>query len=1668
MSSNHIFPSWSKMVFQSFIRTESVCTSFSQPMPEFCYQASLPYRVETESEAQENLDSIISNLLTAVAGDDLCGVRGTQVGPLSTRAVRDLRSWLKYKYQIPFDKRCRITEIMWELAFLTTEPVLFERFANACALLWRSRRHRSNLRPGCLRIDWSMLVNATVKYLIGSSELVDPVMSSALKQLGKTFSAVAPTEDGERIFNEIMRRWKGPFHNPDNDLAAVLGVVLPSTNFGLVSKFFILRDEGIISDMQLLHLLASFLHQQTLCVDISKAELDPKQMSAIFTAILKVIGVPTAGSRKHSKSALSRQSAHAIATDIVCTLPVSLDYLETLVHAVESYCHPSNSGSWTLNIFHVLSELLSTLVSRLNRQNNKEIPISIPSNLGHKVVHVISQILFFGLQSKIMGVTLLALNVLQNSVYLAPNVLIPTLLRDVYAAFQAAGDAQHRAVTSIALLSHIVRAMVQEPRWALHLTTLLELTLPYIDANEPHKALLGMVFFHTSALMVPFDDVSEDGGALAQALIPQVVESLDQPVEIGWNAVYSSSCAFPEIASSFLSRVFDLIENLPDKKPSDGPEAILLQTLPSAIFAVINSCSETIFKRLLEQTHEYLGTSQTSGDALAQICGAFVRARPECFQSFWSFLAPDIEKEIRENGAASSRGPLRLRDKPLVRYLNALNMCLLAAGDQILLVKDEVKRLLLFLRENSKGAVIYNTANTLHHSVSSLTSIYARPTRPQRWGHFIDLKNESVQIEWHHPTPAEIELAQELYSRHIMMSINGIKEAKDMPHKRPTEASDLICGHLVHLRTVTAAASSLPPNVSSSIREQTGMFLMNLELDKDDVGSRRELLFALHVWIGDFGFERSARPESHQSSLYHYETKCIHVPGLRKQLLPPGALSRRAYVYHLTRISQRRPRATTELERKILHVIVEESCSRYPAVRRNAFSALFTAAKCLKDSQEYVYPLIIAKTKSLLSNMEFEMAEGGLQLLNYRTLTMVRKFGPALGFYELSAQAASADNRMVNTAGFILFTVNSADAFRLPVDIPHCGSGVLQGVHIDETEAEVHRIQRLNKRKEAESEFSTLAHRLEAQSLIDCHWRLAVVNTLAMLGLQSPQAPLRPKMLEQLLLGASGAHPDVRRSSILALQQAHAPIFRRGLGPRDMAIYQSGSPEPPVWDAPHGWSSRRSQEVASFELDEKTLHAVKEYGKCITCEILSRMYELQRVEPREEEDKVATNMTRIWTDIVTFCCYGLTTVTIRDVCNMVESTNLASDDHNWHRAAAELCLGLAKAVSRIPSSYHDRVIDVLKRVLEDVLSISLTYQNFKYWATFWRQAFAGEKSVLLEGLVELLRSHAAKPSESVRNSLCLNLWSELLRALPEDGPQALHLQLAHPLESGRDAVSQALANQAIREGPRIIAEEFQRLDLSDLRAPKTLLSALSILLDTYSGKAVVATLPEIMPKLIGMSSIRDDSELLVKLQAACDKLADVAAPNLVSVIVSSLKLESWHKKIRALLFLQSYFFTSLFLLDSSQRALLVESVADVLEDEQVEVRDCAADSLSSVIRCSPPKEQNLLVKKLVKSFTYSLGSPKSYVKKRHAAVLGLGALVNAFPYDSPPPVWVPDVLASLAIKASGDSGVIAKSVKQTLSDFKKTRQDTWHVDQTVFSQEQLDDLDGILWKNYFV
>ena len=111
---------------------------------------------------------------------------------------------------------------------------------------------------------------------------------------------------------------------------------------------------------------------------------------------------------------------------------------------------------------------------------------------------------------------------------------------------------------------------------------------------------------------------------------------------------------------------------------------------------------------------------------------------------------------------------------------------------------------------------------------------------------------------------------------------------------------------------------------------------------------------------------------------------------------------------------------------------------------------------------------------------------------------------------------------------------------------------------------------------------------------------------------------------------------------------------------------------------------------------------------------------------------------------------------------------------------------------------------------------------------------------------------------------------------------------------------------------------------------------------------------------------------------------------------------------------------------------------------------------------------------LINSFEKGLGSHPWEIKKElskndpviHGNILGLGAIISAFPYVFPLPKWIPKQLSTISswARTNGISGMAAKN---TINEFKKVRADTWHFDRLSFTSTELEDLEGVLWRSYY-
>ena len=185
------------------------------------------------------------------------------------------------------------------------------------------------------------------------------------------------------------------------------------------------------------------------------------------------------------------------------------------------------------------------------------------------------------------------------------------------------------------------------------------------------------------------------------------------------------------------------------------------------------------------------------------------------------------------------------------------------------------------------------------------------------------------------------------------------------------------------------------------------------------------------------------------------------------------------------------------------------------------------------------------------------------------------------------------------------------------------------------------------------------------------------------------------------------------------------------------------------------------------------------------------------------------------------------------------------------------------------------------------------------------------------------------------------------------------------------------------------------------------------------------------------------------------------------------KSVSWKAKMSILEFAQTFVFTNFMSLCLHENYVtMVENlIIGLMSDVTLQVRQKATKILCGLfhsqfintegqkrllaqfrakIRRKMTKKSDKKFVKKVKKLPENLD--KSELAVYHSGILGLCAMVEAYPYDVPE--GVPDILIELE-KHLHDPQPIPKTIKDAFQEFKRTHQDNWQEHKLKFSEDQL-------------
>ena len=549
------------------------------------------------------------------------------------------------------------------------------------------------------------------------------------------------------------------------------------------------------------------------------------QSSLIFTAVLRLLDIPVGQATSPYSSSVDNSAglatmlerdpkkhptAHHIARWIIMSFsPDCLDSsnsimanLEGLIQAVETFFHPSNSGSWTKILSQLVFFLADFFVMRWNREKSGEMDIPVERRLTdvlkRRFVLCLREVVFMGIYAKSSTAVGFSLSTLQSLAYLEPTLILPGALQRIYPSMQGLVEV-HRTTSSLRSLQVLSRIMIRTKGFRCHATTMLGLALPGIDANDLEKTLYTLSYVQSICYSIPFYDLTESTEAVSGSMLAAgwIASEMDRmqiegpTIDLDYEnklsemdeelILRSSTASLAEFLSSFLTKVFTVFENLPDpsRVRSGSPEENFINALPATFTPLFATLSPDLYDLALNKITEFVSNNviHQARDAMAFICNALCKINPgKALKRLVPILIQSIRTEIDENGAASTRNissDILPRDRGLVWHVHMLSMCVVHAGVAVLHHQNVLFSIAAYMQQKCRGIPTVHISNYIHHLLHSLTTIYpmdysiyeadvfARGLAPSDWGMTPDPR--TLNIKWHVPCTEEVEFAAKLF-----------------------------------------------------------------------------------------------------------------------------------------------------------------------------------------------------------------------------------------------------------------------------------------------------------------------------------------------------------------------------------------------------------------------------------------------------------------------------------------------------------------------------------------------------------------------------------------------------------------------------------------------------------------------------------------------------------------------------------------------------------------------------------------------------------------------------------------------------------------------------------------------------------------------------------------
>ncbi|KAL7856906.1 hypothetical protein SRHO_G00158050 [Serrasalmus rhombeus] len=1295
--------------------------------------------------------------------------------------------------------------------------------------------------------------------------------------------------------------------------------------------------------------------------------------------------------------------------------------LNGLFSSIASFYHPSNNGRWLMKLMKLLQRLPASVVRRLHRERYKKPCWITPVPASHRLtdqditdfVESMKQPVLLAVFSKTGSMD--AAQALQNLALMRPELVIPPVLEKTYPAMETLTE-PHQLTATLSCMIGMARSLLSGghhyPEGPAHVLPLLMRALPGVDPNDFSKCMITFQFIATFTTLVPLVDCS--------SALHEQNDLTEMEREL-----CSASAEFEDFVLQFMDRCFALIDSSTLEQTREETEtekmthleSLVELGLSSTFSTILTQCSMEIFKVALEKVFNFATTNifetRVAGRMVADMCRAASKCHPaESLRLFVPHCCNAI-LHITANEDVLNEEEL---DKELLWNLQLLSEVTRVDGEKLLPYRTQLVQILqLTLRLRCKQG--YSLAcNLLHHILRSTALTYPtdycsvpggfnRPLNQylpiKDWGRPGDLWN--LQVQWH--VPSAEETAFVFYILDLLLQPELRRLQKYAQGEQDMSRDDVLQSLSIVQHCLLGAGCMLPSLDGPPV---TGLVHSMVSMEETK------------LYIG-VNYDESR--ENYREAICKVMRQLLH------------------YILEHSEDDTKSLFAIIKIINDLMH---------FKGSHKHEFDSRWKSFTLVKKSMEnrlhgkkqHIRALLIDRVL-LQHEMRTLLVEG----CEYKTVhqDLLR---------DLLRLSTSTYSQVRSKAQCVLFTALGTYNFCCRDITPR----VLE--LLDPTRTDV-------TQQQFKGALYCLLGNHGGVCMANLHdWDCIALTWPAMVrsGLSPAMSLEKPSIVRLFDDLADKVHRQYETIGIdFTMMQGMLELGRE--------ISETRSPTPYM-----GSPSEQEIENGLALQQAKNLEAVQacsETTVMLSCLCLNLIWTVWLVDSHESTQRcvaeIIAGLVRgskhwsfkqveaLWAFLIPLMRTALSNITVETYTDWGTCVATACESRDPRKLSWLLEMLMECPLSGEGGSFVDACHLY-------VLQGGLAQQE-------WRVP------ELLHRLLIYLEPKLTQVYKNVRERIgsvltyIFMLDVTLPNTLPTKSPHIAEfteriVSCLKPLLEGEEEIQ----NHVVEENG--VGEQDERTQA--IKLLKTVLKWLMASAGRSFTTPVVQQL-QLLPLLFKIAPVEnDDSYDELKRDAkTCLSLMSqgLLYPEQIPLVLKVLNeiagSSSWHARFSVLTYLQIMVFYNLFTMLSNEQAVqdVRALVIRLLEDEQLEVREMAATTLSGFLQCNfltmdvsmQTHFEALCKTRLPKKRKRDLGSvvdtiPSVDLVRRHAGVLGLSACILSSPYDVP--TWMPQLLMDLSAHLN-DTQPIEMTVKKTLSNFRRTHHDNWLEHKQQFTDDQL-------------